>query len=125
MHRAFVQAAQTLNTTVVGPEVWGLVRPHPQQPRPAPEPQSLLSAPEDKAAAKIWQGNGQAAELFDRHVRKPLLYDTSDTSSDGHAYRAELHQYVTEPAVSPSPVLHTDPDPPLSWWARSERTWTT
>ncbi|MEV4226728.1 phosphotransferase [Streptomyces bobili] len=119
-HRAFVQAAQTLNTTVVGREVWGwhgrTLSSRVQHPDRGVCWLRLLSAPEDKASGKIWEGNGQAAALFDRHVRKPLLYDSSDTSSDGHAYRAELHQYVAEPAVSPSPVLHTDPDPPVSWW---------
>ena len=37
----------------------------------------LLSEPADKADGKIWEGNGQPAALFDQHVRKPLLYDTS------------------------------------------------
>ncbi|MEU1553123.1 phosphotransferase [Streptomyces scabiei] len=120
MHRAFAQAAQKLNTTVAGPEVWGWrgrtlsCRAH--HPDHGDCWLRLLSAPEDKAAGKIWDGNGQAAALFDGHVRKPLLYDTSTAVGDGHAYRAEVHQYVNEPAVSPSPVLHSDPEPAATWW---------
>ncbi|WP_086746984.1 phosphotransferase [Streptomyces scabiei] len=120
MREAFTQAAKKLDTTVDGPEVWGwhgrTLSSRVQHPDRGACWLRLISAPEDKAAGKIWEGSGQAAALFDGHVRKPLLYDTSDTNRDGHAYRAELHQYVTEVAVSPSPVLRTDPDPPTTWW---------
>lgn len=76
----------------------------------------LLSVPEDKATGKTWYGNRQAAALFDGHVHKPLLYGTTEARSDGYACLAELHQYITEPVISPSPLLHTNPDPPSTWW---------
>ncbi|MBZ3906760.1 phosphotransferase [Streptomyces griseiscabiei] len=120
MREAFTRAAKTLDATTDGPEVWGwhgrTLSSRTHHPDHGDCWLRLLSAPEDKVTGKIWDGNSQAAPLFDGHVRKPLLYDTSDTVSNDHAYRAELHQYVNEPAVSPSPVLHTDPKPPASWW---------
>jgi hypothetical protein len=120
MREAFTRAVKTLDATVDGPEVWGwhgrTLSSPVEHPRHSTCWLRLLSAPEGKASGKIWEGNSQAAALFDGHVRKPLLYETSDTNSDGHAYRAELHQYVTEPAACSSPVLRADPEPSASWW---------
>ncbi|MFF3468691.1 phosphotransferase [Streptomyces sp. NPDC001984] len=120
MQRAFARSAQTLGATMTGPKVWGwhgrTLSSRVQHPDRGACWLRLLSAPEDKAAGKIWEGNGQAAALFDRRIRKPLLYDTTESSSNGYAYQAELHQYVDETVCSPSPVLHTDLDPPTAWW---------
>ncbi|MFF3878336.1 phosphotransferase [Streptomyces sp. NPDC001978] len=120
MQRAFARSAQTLGATMTSPKVWGwhgrTLSSRVQHPDRGACWLRLLSAPEDKAAGKIWEGNGQAAALFDRRIRKPLLYDTTESSSNGYAYQAELHQYVDETVCSPSPVLHTDLDPPTAWW---------
>ncbi|WP_217185098.1 phosphotransferase [Streptomyces sp. AC495_CC817] len=120
MREAFTRAVITLDATVAGPEVWGwhgrTLSSRVQHPDRGASWLRLLTTREDNASGKIWDGNRQAATLFDGQVRKPLLYDTADAIGDGHAYRAELHEYVTEPAVSLSPVLHRDPDPPDSWW---------
>ncbi|MDG5801257.1 phosphotransferase [Streptomyces ossamyceticus] len=120
MRRAFARSAQTLGTTVIGPEVWGwhgrTLSSRVQHPDRGACWLRLLAAPEERAAGKIWEGNRQAAALFDGRVHKPLLYDTTDASGDGHAYQAELHQYVAEPVASPTPVLLVDLDPPTAWW---------
>ncbi|MGW0708163.1 phosphotransferase [Streptomyces sp. NPDC002643] len=121
MRRAFAGSAESLSVRITGPEVWGW---HGRTLSSRVERRDggacwlrLLSAPQDRAAGKIWDGNRQAAALFDGRIRKPLLYDTTESSSDGHTFQAELHQYVSEPIASPSPVLRTELDPPTGWWA--------
>ncbi|MCG7524605.1 aminoglycoside phosphotransferase family protein [Streptomyces sp. OfavH-34-F] len=120
MRRAFARSARVLGATIAGPEVWGwhgrTLSVRVQHPERGTCWLRLLSAPQDKAAGKIWDGNRQAAVLFDGYVNKPLLYDTTESSSDGYAYRSELHQYIDEPVSSPSPVLRRDPNPPPAWW---------
>ncbi|MFJ6654846.1 phosphotransferase [Streptomyces sp. NPDC091377] len=120
MRRAFTRSAETLGVEIADPEFWGWHGRTLSSRAEHPERGScwlrLLSAPQDKAAGKIWEGNRQGAVLFDNRVHKPLLHGTTESSSDGYAYQAELHEYVTEPACSPTPVLCTDPDPPTSWW---------
>ncbi|WP_051833781.1 phosphotransferase [Streptomyces sp. NRRL S-646] len=120
MRLAFAQSAQALGATVAGPEVWGwygrTLSARAQYSDQRACWLRLLSAPEDKAAGKIWEGNREAAALFDGRVRKPLLYDTTQSSTDGYSYRAELHQYIAEPVSSASPVLRTDPDRSTRWW---------
>ncbi|WP_435298342.1 hypothetical protein [Streptomyces sp. Tue6028] len=129
MQRAFARSAQALGTTITGPKVWGwhgrTLSGHAQHPVRGACRLRLLFMPEDKAAGKIWEGNRQAAALFEGRVRKPLLYDTTEASRGGHAYRAELHHYVDEPVCSPSPVLHTDLHPPAAWWdsLRTDLAW--
>ncbi|MFD7069850.1 hypothetical protein ACFV97_21765 [Streptomyces sp. NPDC059913] len=76
-----------------------------------------MTARADKAKGKLWEGNLTAAGLFDLRVVKPALYDTVEQVRGEHAYRAELSQYVSEPALSPSPVLSPDTEtPPDVWW---------
>ncbi|MFD4538319.1 hypothetical protein [Streptomyces bauhiniae] len=76
-----------------------------------------MTAPADKATGKIWEGNLRAAELFDLGIKKPALYDAVEQEVRGHAYRAELSQYIPEPVLSPSPVLSPEAVvPPDSWW---------
>ncbi|WP_327317089.1 phosphotransferase [Streptomyces sp. NBC_01235] len=120
MRQAFAQCAQTLRTTIAGPEVWGwhgrTLSSRVQHTDRGACWLRLLTTPEDKAAGKIWEGNQQAAAIFDGHIHKPLLYSTTEARSGSYAYLAELHQYVTEPASSPSPVLRTDPNPSAAWW---------
>jgi phosphotransferase family enzyme len=120
MRRAFARSAETLGTTTTGPEVWGwhgrTLSSRVQHPDRGTCWLRLLSAPENKASGKIWEGNRQAAARFDGRINKPLLYDTTESSIDGHTHQAELHQYVTEPVASPSPVLRTDLEAPSAWW---------
>ncbi|WP_230885494.1 phosphotransferase [Streptomyces spinoverrucosus] len=120
MRRAFTQSARELGTTIAGPEVWGwhgrTLSSRVHHPDRGSCRLRLLSAPQDKAFGKIWEGNRQAAVLFDGRVRKPLLYDTTESVGDGCAYQAELHQYVAEPVCSSSPVLSDELDLPAQWW---------
>ncbi|WP_189295305.1 phosphotransferase family protein [Streptomyces cinerochromogenes] len=120
MRRAFAQSAGLVNATVTGPEVWGwygrTLSSRVEHPDRGDCWLRLLSAPRDRAAGKIWEGNRKAAALFDGHVHKPFLYDTVESTKDGYTYRAELHQYVDEPTCSPSPVLRTRLALPASWW---------
>ncbi|WP_406414700.1 phosphotransferase [Streptomyces sp. NBC_01614] len=120
MRRAFAWSAETLGATIAGSEVWGwhgrTLSSHVEHPDRGACWLRLLSAPQDKATGKIWEGNRQAAALFDGHIHKPLLYDTKKSSNGGYAYHAELYQYIADPVASSSPVLRTDLDPPTEWW---------
>ncbi|MGA5040269.1 phosphotransferase family protein [Streptomyces olivaceoviridis] len=120
MRRAFAWSAALLDATVTGDEVWGwhgrTLSSRAEHPERGDCWLRLISAPHDRASGKIWEGNRKAAALFDGRVRKPLLYDTIESTEDGYTYQAELHQYVDEPTCSLSPVLRTRLDLPVSWW---------
>ncbi len=120
MRRAFARSAETLGITIAGPEFWGWHGRTLSSRAEHPERGScwlrMLTAPHGKGTGKIWEGSRQAAALFDGRIHKPLLHDSMESRCDGYAYQAELHEYVTEPICSPSPVLHTDPDLPTAWW---------
>ncbi|WP_431980825.1 hypothetical protein [Streptomyces qinglanensis] len=121
MTEAFTRAVNELDATVDGPEVWGW-HGRTLSARVLSRMRGqcwlrLMSAPQDKAMGKIWEGNRKAADLFDTSITKPVLYDAVEETKDGHTYRAELSQYVTEPVFSPSPVLSPDTHAPrASWW---------
>ncbi|MFE7660543.1 hypothetical protein [Streptomyces celluloflavus] len=121
MTEAFNGAVDELGAILDGPDVWGWFgRTLSARVRCGKFGRCwlrLMTAPADKATGKIWEGNLRAAELFDLGVKKPALYDAVEQEVDGHAYRAELSQYVPEPVLSPSPVLSRDAVvPPDSWW---------
>lgn len=46
----------------------------------------MLSAPQDKAGGKIWEGNCEASALFDGRVHKPALNGTTQAAGDSHAH---------------------------------------
>lgn len=77
----------------------------------------LVSAPEDKAAGKLWDGALDAQHAFgdlDGHL--PALLVVHDAVDDGIAYRAELSVRVDGPVLSGDPVLQHDLELPGSWW---------
>ncbi|MEU3512901.1 phosphotransferase [Streptomyces longwoodensis] len=120
MRRAYARSARLLDVSVTGPEVWGwhgrTLSSRVEHPNRGGCWLRLISAPHARATGKVWEGNRKAAALFDGRVRKPLLYDTVESTGDGYTYQAELHQYVDEPTCSLSPVLRTRLDLPVSWW---------
>ncbi|MFJ4322779.1 hypothetical protein ACIP3A_06640 [Streptomyces tricolor] len=49
---------------------------------------------------------------------RPRLHDLLDWSASGQAYRAELTEYVSLPALQTGgPVLHSELKLPDAWWA--------
>ncbi|MEU6353152.1 hypothetical protein ABZ896_28150 [Streptomyces sp. NPDC047072] len=77
----------------------------------------LVSAPEDKAAGKLWDGALDAQHAFgDLDGHKPALLAVHDVVDDSIAYRAELSSRVDEPVLSDDPVLQHDLQLPDSWW---------
>ncbi|WP_446038851.1 hypothetical protein [Streptomyces sp. SID1121] len=121
MTDAFTRAVNELGVTVDGPEVWGwfgrTLSARVRCRRYGRCWLRLVSAPEDKATGKIWEGNRLAAELFDATVTKPALYESGGDGRNGYSYRAELSQYIPEPVLSPSPVLSAGAVvPPDAWW---------
>ncbi|HWU06110.1 MAG TPA: phosphotransferase [Streptomyces sp.] len=121
MTEAFSRAVDELGARVDGPMVWGwfgrTLSAGVRCTRFGRCWLRLVSAPEDKAMGKIWEGNALAAEYFDATVTKPALYESAGEARGGYAYRAELSQYIPEDVCSPLPVLGPDAViPPDSWW---------
>ncbi|WP_328983100.1 hypothetical protein OG258_53545 [Streptomyces mirabilis] len=77
----------------------------------------LVSAPEDKASGKLWDGALDAQHAFgDLDGHRPALLAVHDAVDDGTAYRAELSVRVDQPALSDDPILQHDFQLPDSWW---------
>lgn len=117
---AFAKALHTLGATWEGPGVWGwrgrTLSGRVHHPQHGTCWLRLLNGPRDQAGGKIWEGNREAAALFEGRINKPVLYDVLTDNDDHYAYQAELSQYINEPTCSPDPVLRTDPDLPATWW---------
>ncbi|WP_405776929.1 hypothetical protein [Streptomyces sp. NBC_01538] len=76
-----------------------------------------MSAPEDKASGKLWDGALDAQHVFgDLDGRRPALLAVHDASADTTAYRAELSARVDQPVLSDDPVLQPHLQLPDSWW---------
>ncbi|WP_432189988.1 hypothetical protein [Streptomyces sp. Tue6028] len=77
----------------------------------------LVSAPEDKASGKLWDGALDAQCAFgDLDGHRPALLAVHDAVDDGTAYRAELSVRVDEPVLSGDPILQRELQLPDSWW---------
>ncbi|MER6377804.1 hypothetical protein ABT255_58485, partial [Streptomyces mirabilis] len=77
----------------------------------------LVSALEDKASGKLWDGALDAQYVLgDLDGRRPALLAVYDAVDDGTAYRAELSVRVDEPVLSDDPILRHDLQLPDSWW---------
>lgn len=120
MTEAFARALKELEVTESGPEFWGWYGRTLSARVESPERGTcwlrVVSAHEDKAKGKIWEGNREAARLFDGRVRKPALFGFSVVASDGNAYLSELSEHIDEQVCSPTPVLGTPLRLPDSWW---------
>ncbi|MBC9730555.1 hypothetical protein [Streptomyces sp. TRM68367] len=77
----------------------------------------LVSAPEDKASGKLWDGALDAQHAFgDLDGHRPALLAVHDAVDDTTAYRAELSARVDQPVLSDDPILQHDLQLPDSWW---------
>ncbi|SFH05322.1 hypothetical protein [Streptomyces mirabilis] len=77
----------------------------------------LVSAPQDKASGKLWDGALDAQHAFgDLDGHRPALLAVHDAVDDGTSYRAELSVRVDEPVLSDDPILQHDLQLPDSWW---------
>ncbi|WP_234317221.1 hypothetical protein [Streptomyces sp. NRRL WC-3744] len=77
----------------------------------------LVSAPEEKAAGKLWDGALDAQHAFgDLDGHRPALLAVHDAVDDGTAYRAELSVRADQPVLSDDPILQHDLLLPDSWW---------
>ncbi|WP_211275029.1 hypothetical protein [Streptomyces katrae] len=76
----------------------------------------LVSATEDRATGKLWEGPQSAHKALPAAVPRPALHRVHDWAADGFGYRAELYEHTPLATVSRSPVLADDVDLPESWW---------
>ncbi len=122
MRAHHARAAKALDVRVEpGGEFWGWAGRTLGAPARTASGQSawlrLVSAPEDKASGKLWDGALDAQHAFgDLDGHRPALLAVHDAIEDGIAYRAELSARVDEPVLSGDPILRQDLDLPDSWW---------
>ncbi|MFF9673596.1 MULTISPECIES: hypothetical protein [Streptomyces] len=117
MRHAHAAAARMFKVTPTGPDVWGW-QGRTLGRRAGQWWLRLVCAPEDKLNRRLWEGTTTAHHALPPAVPRPRLHDVLEWSAHGHAYRAELSEYVPLPALqSGGPVLTTDPDLPSVWWA--------
>ncbi|MFK0287985.1 hypothetical protein ACIQVL_47015 [Streptomyces sp. NPDC090499] len=77
----------------------------------------LVSAPQDKASGKLWDGALDAQHAFgDLDGHRPALLAVHDAVDDGTAYRAELSARMDEPVLSDDPILRHELSLPAAWW---------
>ncbi|MEU8543073.1 hypothetical protein AB0C52_24330 [Streptomyces sp. NPDC048717] len=121
MRRAHAAAARTLQVTATGPDVWGW-QGRTLGRRAGQWWLRLVCSPSHKRNLRLWEGTATAHQALPAAVPRPLLYDVLEWSADGHAYRAELSEYVPLPALQAGgPVLTADLDLPTAWWADLRR----
>ncbi|WP_155057461.1 hypothetical protein [Streptomyces blattellae] len=120
MREAHAAGASALAAEPTGPAAWGWEgRTHGRRSPVA----RVLSMPEDKAGGNLWEGTVTAAAQIPASVPRPRLVGFGDWTKDGHAYRAELTEYVTLPVLQTGgPVLDRPLTLPGEWWAALRRT---
>ncbi|MFJ9380415.1 hypothetical protein [Streptomyces sp. NPDC101455] len=122
MRARHASAARALDVrTEPGSEFWGWAGRTLGSPArtSAGEPAwlRLVSAPEDKAAGKLWDGALDAQHAFgDLDGHRPALLGVHDAFDDTTAYRAELSERVEEPVLSDDPLLGRELQLPDTWW---------
>ncbi|MGW1728054.1 hypothetical protein ACWCQK_34785 [Streptomyces sp. NPDC002306] len=123
MRAHHAHTAQTLGVQVeLGGEFWGWAGRTLGAPARttagAPVWLRLVSAPQDKASGKLWDGTLDAQHAFgDLDGHRPALLAVHDALDGGTAYRAELSVRVDQPVLSDDPILQHELQLPDSWWA--------
>ncbi|MFI6005044.1 hypothetical protein ACIA98_32335 [Streptomyces sp. NPDC051366] len=78
----------------------------------------LVSAPVDKRGGRLWDGTAAADSALPRSVPRPRLHDVTEWTDSTSAYRAELSEFIAQPALQAGgPVLTREANLPGSWWA--------
>ncbi|WP_435260466.1 hypothetical protein [Streptomyces sp. 1222.5] len=98
MRHAHATAARMFKVAPTGPDVWGW------QGRTLGRQAGqwwlrLVCAPQDKRSLRLWEGTATAHHALPPTVPRPRLHDVPEWSAHGHAYRAELSEYVPLPAL--------------------------
>ncbi|KUN99386.1 hypothetical protein AQJ67_25735 [Streptomyces caeruleatus] len=121
MRDAHAQGARALDAEPSGPEAWGW-EGRTLGRRAGHLWLRVLSMSEEKAGGRLWEGTATAAEQIPAVVPRPKLVGIGTWTNDGHAYRAELTEYVTLPVLQAGgPVLEQSPYLPDAWWAALRR----
>ncbi|GFN05235.1 hypothetical protein Smic_37910 [Streptomyces microflavus] len=77
----------------------------------------VVHSPVEKAGGKLWTGPEDAERLVPLRVPRPRLHLVRQWAEGEDTYRAELYDFVTGGAVSPSPVLTEVPRLTATWWS--------
>lgn len=118
MRAAHNHAAQYLNAVRTGPVVWGwhgrtisarvITRSRPRWLR-------VASSPPYSRDGHQWTGTCRARTEVSG-ITMPKLLIITDWTIQGFAYRAELSDYIRDPACSQQPTLTRELDLPAVWW---------
>lgn len=118
------RAATDFAVTITGEPVWGwrgrTIGAKTTGPDDGPAWLRVLSAPEEKASGKLWEGTALAAKAMPE-VAKPALLAEQDWTADRFAYRAELTAFAADPVLSPDPVLREEVELSDAWFAELRR----
>ncbi|MFI0219965.1 hypothetical protein [Streptomyces lydicus] len=117
MRQGHALAARHFSVTASGPEAWGW------QGRTLGRRADrwwlrLVSTPVEKRGSRLWGGTSTADAALPRSVPRPRLHDVTEWTNGPDAYRAELSEYIAQPAFQAGgPVLTAEVSLPDSWWA--------
>ncbi|WP_338704093.1 hypothetical protein V2W30_40080 (plasmid) [Streptomyces sp. Q6] len=126
MNRALSDAARHLPVCLPGTPRWGVdgrtLSSRVEHRGATPGWLRLLALPQVKADSgdRLWEGAVDAAR-FDGKVTKPRLLAVHDAFREGMGLRAELSEYVAEPACSPTPVVYRELELTDMWWTSLRR----
>ena len=117
-------AATKFAVTVTGEPVWGwrgrTIGAKTTGPGGGAAWLRVLSASEEKAHGKLWEGTALAAKAM-AGVAKPALLAEQDWTADGFAYRAELTAFASDPVLSSDPALREEVELSDAWFAELRR----
>ncbi|WP_274036482.1 hypothetical protein [Streptomyces sp. MMBL 11-1] len=117
MRRAHAAAARQFQVAASGPEMWGW-QGRTLGRRAGDCWLRIVSAEAGKAGGRLWEGTATADTRVPRSVPRPRLRGVLDWTAPAVAYRAELTEYVSIPALtSGTPALDQDIALPDSWWS--------
>ena len=118
------RAAAEFAVTITGEPLWGwrgrTIGAKTTAPDGAAAWLRVLSAPEEKAGGKLWEGTARAAKAMPR-VAKPALLAERDWTADGFAYRAELTAFAADPVLSLDPVMREEVQLTDAWFTELRR----
>ncbi|MER5783083.1 phosphotransferase [Streptomyces mobaraensis] len=122
MRSAHQNAAEALGVVCGDGEFWGWAGRTLGRPGTGADGRRvwlrLITAPEEKASGKLWEGTEAAQEAFaDLGGHRPQLLAVHETVADGVAHRAELSEHVDAAVISADPVLRGPVHLPADWWS--------
>ncbi len=117
MRAAHERAAARFGLVCTGPAAWGYLGRTIGR-RATDSWLRVASVPVDRATRPPGEGIVGAAQLVPETVPRARLVSVWDWTEPGHAYQADVTQYVSAAVIAPvRPDLDRNPDLTDQWWA--------